>query len=372
MKRLFFAFAALVLATVAPGFAADTADWQTHIAIPVTVTDKGEHVSGLSTTDFDLSGPKGGKVTEAREVPPYLTADHKKALIFVFDTLGNPTAMQNPGRTAILRYLAQAVSERQPIFVFEITEKGPRLIHNTSTPAPITLAALKKLDHDTKLFQGQFHYSFDENAAKQASSDVDAEYQRLKEFLKEVHSAPTFNLLADQLVTFQSIGNMMAPVSGRKILLWFSSYFPLTVDQGQQRMAVLGNFMEDTPESRELSVQYEKAVRMLNKAAISVFPVQLDRTGMELAGGVEGRDTFTGFNDFAIRTGGQVVSYDTNVTPTVAMADRECGSYYLLDYDVPETQRIEWHGLGLKINKPNLTIHKPDGIFTIPPQKDKK
>lgn len=371
MKRLFFSLAALVLATLAPAFAADSNDWQTHIAIPVTVTDKGEHVSGLAANDFVLSGPKGGKVTDAREVPPYLNADHKKALIFVFDTLGNPTAMQNPGRTAILRYLAQAVSERQPIFVFEITEKGPRLVHNTATPAPITLAALKKLDNETKMFHGQFHYNFDENAAKQASSDVNAEYQRLKDFLKDVHSAPTFNILGDQLLTFQAVGTMMAPVSGRKILLWFSSYFPLTVDQGQQRMAVLGNFMEDTPESRELSVQYEKAVRLLNRAETSVFPVQLDRTGMALAGGVEGRDTYTGFNDFAVRTGGQVVSYDTNITPTVAMADRECGSYYLLDYDVPETQKIEWHDLGVKIDKPNLTIHKPDGIFTIPPQKQK-
>jgi len=369
MKRLFFAFPVLLLVVVvALGQTGDTPDWQTHISIPVVVTTNNEHVAGLTMADFTVTGPKGGKITGVREVLPTTWHD-KKPVVLLYDDLANPVALQNPARGGILKYIARAASEGQPLHVIEITEKGGRIVHSSGTPVPITLAALKKLDGELKLFQGQFNFQFDENQAKQSSAEVQAEYSRLKAFYKEVHTAPTLNLIGAQLSALQSVGTSLARVPGRKSIIWFSSYFPLTVDQGHQLMAVLGNFTEDTPEARTLSATYEKATRLLNLSGLSVFPVQLDRSGMRIAGGQEGRDTFTGFNDFAMRTGGQVISYDNTIAPTVAMAQHECLGYYLVDYEVPQTSHIEWHGLGVKVNKNNVNVRKPDGIFTLPPQK---
>jgi VWFA-related protein len=368
MKRLLIAFATLFLPSGGFAQTGPAPDWQTHISIPAVVSENGAHVAGLIQNDFTVNGPKGGKLTGAREVLP--TVWHGKTpVVLVYDTLANPVAYQNPARAGIIRYIARAASEDQPLHLIEITEKGGRIVHSAGTPLPVTMAALKKLDSETKVFAGQFAYKYDENQAKQMSADVNAEYERLKAFYKEVHTTTTLHLIESQLLAFQSIGTALASVPGRKPVIWFSSYFPLTVDQGHQLMAVLGNFTEDTPEARTLSIIYEKATRLLNNGGLSVFPVLLDRSGMRLAGGQEGRDTFTGFNDFAVRTGGQVISYDNTIAPTIAMAQRECQGYYLLDYDVPQTGHIEWHGLGVKVDKNNVSLRKPDGIFTLPPQK---
>jgi VWFA-related protein len=368
MKHLLIALTTLFAASLAFAQTGAAPDWQTHISIPAVVSENGAHVAGLTQNDFTVTGPKGGKLTGVREVLPTVWHD-KKPVVLVYDTLANPTAMQNPARTAILRYVARAASEDQPLHLIEITEKGGRIVHSAGTPLAVTMAALKKLDSESKLFDGHFDYKYDDNQAKQMAGDVTAEYNRLKAFYKEVHTTSQLHLIESQLQAFQGIGMALAQVPGRKPVIWFSSYFPLTVDQGHQRMAVLGDFTEDTPESRTLSILYEKATRLLNNGGLSVFPVLLDRSGLRLAGGQDGRDTFSGFNDFANRTGGQVVSYDTAIAPTVAQAQRECEGYYLLDYEVPQTSHIEWHGLGVKVDKNNVSLRKPDGIFTLPPQK---
>jgi len=367
MKRVFVLLASFVLAcgTMAQN---PPTDWQTQATLPVVVTENGRAVTGLKEADFAVHGPKDSKVVGVREVAP-MQMGEKKPIVLVFDTVANPVAIQNPARSAILRYLAKAVTEGQPLHIIAITDKGADVAHSSGTPPAVTLAALKKLDGETKLFNGTFNYKFDEADAKQKADQVTAEYQRLRAFLKDVHSATVFRTVDEQLLAFQAIGTALSRAPGRKALIWFSSYFPVNIDEGHQRVAILQQFTEDTNESRSFSINYEKAVRILNASSVSVYPAQLDRSGLRLSGGQQGADTYSSFKQFADRTGGEIISYDERIEPMVEAAQRDCESYYAVDLKVPQPSHIEWHTISVKVSKPNVAVRKPDGLFSLPPQK---
>ena len=93
------------------------------------------------------------------------------------------------------------------------------------------------------------------SATGQAAGDFDKEEQVF--FLdRRVH---------DTLLAFEEIANHLATVPGRKILIWVSAGFPLTIDSSLPDNAA--------PGERAYSAEIRRAIQKLNDADVAVYPI---------------------------------------------------------------------------------------------------
>lgn len=376
MRKLIQLFSLLVIATACLGQQAPTPEWQTHVSLPVVVTHKdGGSVAGLPAQDFTVSkGVNGAKLLGVKEVTP-TEIDGKRPIVIIFDGIANPPDVQKTTRDAILAYLADCVHHQKPVNIILTTQNGPRLVHSSSTPAPVTLAALEQIDKDTHALGGRFSSGVSPGDQAKFKEAIAAEFTRLKDFEHNAELATFFRRFSVQFETLQLISNALMHTPGRKAVLWITSAFPTRVDEGRKLLALGGIVATDTVEWWEMTTQYEKSVRLLNAAQISLYAAEPVKGGAGLAaGGFSGVGaggsfidlTFTGLTEIATRTGGMLISFSTDTSKMVDAIENDMGSYYLLDYQLPPPRSyIDWKELGIKVAQDGVKVRKTDSMFLV-------
>jgi len=352
-------------------------EWLNHIKLPVVVMEKnGDTVRGLKPDSFAISkGVKGAKVTAVQEVEP-AEVNGKRPITIIYDGIANPQDVQKTARGGILLYLATAARANEPINLLITTQNGGRLVHSAGTPPAVTLVALEQLDKLTRALGGNFHSSVSPEEEKKNTEAVNAEFNRLREFEQKVETATFYRILSVQFETLQMIANGLAPVNGRKAILWITSQFPVKVDEGKKLLGLNSAIATDVNEWWVMTTEYEKAVRMLNAANISVYTAQpvrgaglINQPGAIVCAPTvaAGQDlTFIGLNELSSLTGGTRVPFTTDVKKMVDIVQHDIGAYYVIDYELPAPpDRIDWKELGIKIAKDNVNVRRPDSLFLV-------
>jgi VWFA-related protein len=352
-------------------------DWVTHTMLPVVVlTKSGEPVRGLPPDAFAVTkGVKGGKIQSVREVEP-AEVNGKRPVTIMFDAIANPVEIQKRTRDGILIYLGNAARQNQPVNLLITTQNGARLMHAANTPPAVTLAALEKVDKATRALGGAFKSEVPDAEQKGAADAIDAEFGRLKDFEQKVETASFFRTLSVQFDTLQLLAQGMARVNGRKAVLWITSQFPVKVDEGQKLLGLSSIHASDANEWWVMTTEYEKTVRMLNAANVSLYTSQPVRirallnesdASMPVPTDVTVADlTFTGLNEIATLTGGAHVTFNTDIQKMIDPMLHDLGPYYIVDYSLPTPpERIDWKELGIKVAKDNVNLRRSDSLFLI-------
>ena len=376
MRRIIQLASFILVAIACLGQQSAEPEWQTHVNLPVVVMHKdGGPVSGLPAQDFTVSkGVNGAKLLGVKEVPP-AEINGKRPIVIVFDGIANPPDVQKTTRDAILAYLAACVRQQKPINLIVTMQDGPRLAHSSSTPAAVTLAALEQVDKMTHALGGHFSSGVSPEEQAKLKDEIAAEFKRLKDFEREVEVATFYRRFSVQFETLQLISNALMRMPGRKAVLWITSAFPVKVDEGKKLLALGSSIATDTVEWWEMTTQYEKSVRLLNAAQISLYTAEPVKGGGGLAaGGFAGVGaggnftdlTFVGLSEISNRTGGMLISFSTDTSKMVDAAEKDMGSYYLIQYELPPPRSyIDWKELGIKVSQDGVKVRKTDSMFLV-------
>jgi VWFA-related protein len=239
----------------------------------------------------------------------------------------------------------------------------------------VTLAALEQVDRTTHALGGRFSSGVSPEEQTKLKDEITAEFNRLKDFEQKVEVATFYRRFSVQFETLQLIANALTRMPGRKAVLWITSAFPARVDEGKKLLALGSTIATDTVEWWEMTTQYEKSVRLLNAAQISLYAAEPVKGGGGLAsGGFTGVGaggnftdlTFTGLGEITNRTGGMVISFATDTSKMVDAIDKDMGSYYLLQYELPPPRNyIDWKELGIKVSQDGVKVRKTDSMFLV-------
>lgn len=351
-------------------------EWQIHVNLPVVVMHKdGGSISGLSAQNFTVSkGVNGAKLLGVKEITP-AEINGKRPIVVIFDGIANPPDVQKTTRDATLIYVAACVRQQKPINLIITTRNGPRLAHSSSTPAAVTLAALEQVDKITHALGGHFSSGVSPEEQAKLKDEIAAEFNRLKDFEQKVEIATFYRRFSVQFETLQLISNALMRMPGRKAVLWITSAFPVKVDEGKKLLALGSTIATDTVEWWEMTTQYEKSVRLLNAAGISLYAAQPVKGGGGLAaggftgvgaGGGASDLTFTGLSEISTRTGGMLISFATDTSKMVDAIEKDMGSYYLIQYELPPPRNyIDWKELGIKVSQDGVKVRKTDSMFLV-------
>ena len=375
------------------------------VQVPVVVTDKsGNHVQGLSRTDFEvLEGGKSQKISSFEEietshapltVSPAGKGEYSNAAaageapraitIIALDTINTPYLDQTYGRKQLLKYLAENVQPGQSIGLISVTSHGVKVIHDlTSDPAEL-MQALKKVNGELPLLQG---VDIDSRAAAATGADLlptsalglplGSTAANLEDFVTQGDAAIA-RMQQDRAIeatikAFLEVSWSLSGVPGKKSLVWATGGFPFFMDTPS---AVPGGY---------LSILYERAVQALNDSEISIYPVDVrglvnfyPNADASLRGAKLGNayvqslsarswlqtSTIDTLKDFAEMTGGRAFYNSNDLATSFKRAADDATDYYLLSYYL-DTRNTKpgWRSLKVKVHRPGTEVRARSGFF---------
>lgn len=375
--------------------------------VPVVVTDKaGNHVAGLSRTDFEvLENGKTQKIAsfeaiEASHAPLASVSVPGKGefsnlggnaeaprtvTIIALDTINTPFLDQAYGRKQLVKFLAETVDSGQILSLVSIGSRGTKVIHGlTSDPAEL-IQALKKVNGELPGLQG---VDIDTQAAAALGTDLPGTANsgfspgstevNLEDFVIN-GDATIARMQQDRAIeatmrAFLDIAWSVSGIPGKKAVLWATAGFPFFLDGPA---AVPGGY---------LSVLYERTMQALNDAEISVYPVDVrglvnfsPSADASRSGGAKGGSAFAqslaarswlqtstldALKDFAAMTGGRAFYNTNDLAASFRRAAEDSSSYYLLGYylDTKNT-KPGWRQLKVKVHQPGTEVRARSGFL---------
>ena len=211
--------------------------------------------------------------------------------------------------------------------------------------------------------------------------------QMLKDFIdsttRKQQDLASVNRVGATTSAIEAIANHLAPVPGRKNLVWVSGSFPLFVGPN------LPSRKTATEDMRNFGLQLERTARALNRANLAVYPVDarglmvsadLDLSNPTRGSPVPGKmgevpeipreNETTGFaamDTLAERTGGRSFRNSNDLTAAVrrALADGEL-SYRLAFYPSHGKWDGKYHSLKVMVNRPGVQLTYRTGYVATP------
>ena len=173
----------------------------------------------------------------------------------------------------------------------------------------------------------------------------------------------------------EAIANHLAPIPGRKNLVWISGSFPLSIGQeGPSRK-------DPTRDVRDFERELERTARALNQANLAIYPVDarslmasvnydaadpVNYNPRQDQGYKPERETsdFVSMDLLAERTGGRSFHNNNDLTASVrrALADSEV-TYQLAFYPSHAKWDGKYHDLKVQVNRPGVQLHYRKGYF---------
>jgi VWFA-related protein len=364
-----------------------------NVTVPVQLLRNGSAVPGASKEAITLSdNGKSVSISQISEFRPP-AGDDNGLTIIALDTMHSPPAPQALIRKQILKFVEQAAAHNRPVLLMTWSKEGMRIIHHHQTPSTVLAEALKRISGDVEQINGkekpQAVTSNDNIWKAGPDQDVAAEASRLLLFAKGIdlnlNFSTVFVMRIDTVMNYmQNIANVTASFPGRKKLVWLSGDLPFEIEAngalgaipiftagGGSEAAAANNgalTMNDSNdvirgnELKHFEPRWEQTIQMLQSAAVSVYPAEIQGVS-ELSGG-RVRSTTT-FQSLASITGGIALIGKNDFTPSLIQISEEPGSYYTVTFPNESKAKNGWHKLQARSNAGSIVL--PSGYFDANP-----
>ena len=173
--------------------------------------------------------------------------------------------------------------------------------------------------------------------------------------LQEYRSFTASEGVLDMKHAFEAIARHLAPVPGRKSLIWISDSFPLLIRTAH--------------ETKDFSPDMKEAARALNDANVALYAV--DARGLVVGNfanprgpwglAMPGIDTM---NDLAGLTGGRAFYADNGIDSLIEEAVEDSELIYTLGfYPSPESEDGDWHNLKVSVDRRGVSVRYRENYF---------
>ena len=177
----------------------------------------------------------------------------------------------------------------------------------------------------------------------------------------------------------------MAGQRGRKVLIWISAGFPISI---------VGIQPEDLETSREYSDQIRRTANLLNDAHVAIYAIDAkglylgslsdpENSGRDASGRLtltveanralskeafERMATENTLQEAALETGGKYFANRNDLDMAVSLSLKDSAAYYLLGY-YPITKKWDgkFHQIKIKVSRANVEVRHRGGYFAFDP-----
>lgn len=281
----------------------------------------------------------------SNRVAPTEAAETVNCAVIILDWLNTPLSDRMAARAQVLQLLRQIGSEEKVELL--VLDRGLRVVHDLTGDLDALLRRIQVLGSamDGGADSGIFDASRGmadlgllpsmQSSAAGGRSSVNSTIQIFELKRRILSTLEAFGLVADRL----------AHVPGRKVLIWVSAGFPLTIDS----RVIPG---ADT-QVRTFSREIDAAVRKLNAADIAVFSI--DARG--LSTNPKAYITIESLKEIAERTGGRAWYNRNDIAAGMRTALEEPYAGYMLGYLLPDDQATGGvHRLRIRVNRAGIRL----------------
>ena len=372
------------------------------VQVNVIVTKNGEPVRGLKKEDFQVFD--NGKKQEIRQfsedtravlpasaetLPPGTFTNQLEqrsgtpgaVTAILLDGVNTGFATQTYARQQVLAFLRQIQPEDR-IALYTLDSHGLRVLHDYTTDSSDLVAKLNQYQGDIAPdITGAADINTMLGMGRGANS-MERAY-----FLN--------NRILLTLKSIEYIADNLAPLPGRKNLIWVSSAFPLMIGYGTNRSGG-GNHANSnmysaasngrpstgsglsqmrslrTPQAQQSWLANEdNTIRALNNANLAIYPV--DARGLTTSKGTARQATMI---DLAARTGGRAFYNDNDIASAIKTAVADSAVTYTLGfYPANDKFNNSFHELKVKLAEfPHAELRYRRGYIdqTAPPQDENR
>jgi len=373
------------------------------VEVPVVVVDRnGNHVSGITRDDFEVL--ENGKAQKIATFEEFTTANQPLApesaasntfsnsvgttgmphniSVVVFDTVNTPFLDQDYGRKELIHYLASNLNPGQSFAFVLLSSGGIRVLQSPTQDPAVLLQAVNRLKGELSTMEDEDSGTRAQALAVSAgdfpsalhnASPTGNPYPSLRNFVMSGDSGIA-RLQQDRAIEstmrgFLDISWALSGISGRKSLIWATGSFPFYIDSPGAVPA-------------HLAVLYERTMKALNDAQISVYPVDVrglvnSSPGANSRGPhgpaavqqVVARNWLQGsmidtLRDFAEMTGGRAFYNTNDIATSFRRAAADSASYYVVSYYLDTSNRTPgWRKLKVKVNRKAVEVRSRNGFF---------
>ena len=309
---------------------------------------------------------------------------NRQLTIVVIDMLNTPAPDQVYAKDQIVEYLTEPGSAGQPVSLLALNRTGVKLIHHFTRDKQGADGRIEqRAAQPATRYRGPF-----EALLTNGTDKLSKILQSFGEFqVGGEQAALSFErrrMISITLDGMQQIAQAYMGYPGRKTLIWASGGFPFALTE--ETMALKeGTAPVDTPAN--MQPLYERTWAALNRAQISVYPVDVHGLG-DLPGPATAPvkkplpDPFTHgqwlhaetnatFEAFAKATAGRAYLNQNGLQQAIHQAVDDSSSYYLLGYYLRREDKKEgWRKLHVDVHRDGVHVLARTGFFmTLPSSK---
>jgi VWFA-related protein len=311
-----------------------------------------------SSSSTALDVVPGGGAMVSNQVPV-----NGGVTVILFDRLNTDWGDQAQARRNIIRYLSQLPpTERIGFYVLDSSHVS--IVHDFTTDTQSLLRALTRLqalESREVNITGEKAPTIPSSGGLSTAMDaqLDAALARMDTMIK---GEELKNRVESTLSALEAIARHLAGIPGRKNLIWVSSAFPLSFDDGFGTRSTY----------REVSI----ATRAVADADVSIYPI--DARGLMPSGAVIARKPIYGtlhnnmpaldsMQMLAERTGGLVYTNTNDLGRAIARAVNDASFTYTLGY---YPANVTWDGhfrkISVKVLRNGVEIRHRTGYLALP------
>ncbi len=363
------------------------------VLVPTIVTNHaGAHVTDLTQDNFrvfengqlqkiaffhHIQGPGEPAAPQAlapgNVVSNTPAAGAQSSAILVWDILNSTITEQINGRDRLITLLSASKTLSEPMCLVALDSDGVRLIHDFTRDPALLMESLKTVkghrsDKDSpksnpleatfRNVQGWHSKSANRNAAAA---------QGRQDLLASATTNQALSLSWSTWVTLEALremGEAYAGIPGRKSLIWATGGFPFD----------MGDASHFSDFERTLLPYYENTWRMLNRANIAVYPLDVEDlvnpayvgpgTGQPLPQHFASPSSVSNLESFAEATGGRLCDRQTTALGCFTTADHDANDYYLIGfYQTGGNSKPGWRKLTVKVDRPDTQVRSRSGYY---------
>jgi VWFA-related protein len=312
------------------------------IQLDVVVTDKkGKPVTGLGQQDFKLLD--NGQARPILSFHAYAAAAHSPEppvqVAIVVDSVNGDYLDNERARVGIERFLHENGGHlAYPTSVFVFGDDGIR---------------------------GQLQPSTDGNVVAKNLDEMRSNLRSLTQTAGTWGEIDRFEL---SMKAIQVLGQNLAQLPGRKLLLWVGEGWPL-----------MDTFAIQTSD-KGMESEFQQIIHFSNlfrEGQITMYSISLGNPDtrntlyfLYLKGARNPKQSYPGdLNNrvFAVQTGGLVMGPDQDLTPQINTCVQDASAYYRISFDPPKADgKDDYHDLKVVIDKPGLKARTTTGYYDEP------